>query len=121
MKKIKARLFIISSAINLGVVYFLKLKITIQEVLKIHIFLFLLLFLTDLIQAKLSKHKNIPPSLILSINFLRILACLFFLCPAILNYEKPDNSYIYNFFFVYFFILFFDIFLKRKNNNKISG
>jgi L-asparagine transporter-like permease len=121
MKKSKASLFIASLAINLGAVYFFELTLTFQEVLIIHIFLFVLLFLTDLIQAKLSRHKNVAPSLALSVNFLRILACLFFLCPTILNYEKSDNSYIYNFFFVYFFILFFDIFLKRKNNNKISG
>jgi hypothetical protein len=121
MKKSKAILFVISLGINLSAGYFFKLKIPFQEVLKIHIFLFSLWLLTDLIQAKLSKHKNIGPSFLLGINFLRILACILFLLPAILIGEKLENSYIYNFFIVYFFILFFDIFLKRKNNNKING
>lgn len=121
MKKSNAPLFIISLGINLVVVYFLKLTITFQQVLIIHIFLFSLLFLTNLIQTKLSKYKKISPSLVLSINFSRILACIIFLLPSIFNHEKTDNSYVYNFFGVYFFILFSDIFLKRKNHNKING
>ena len=120
MKKSKAVLAVVLLGAHLGVVWFLNLKITPQEVLTIHVFLFLLLFLTDLIQTKLSERNNTAPSLLLSINFLRILACVFFLLPAILSYEKPDNSYIYNFFIIYFFILFSDIFLKGKNNNKIN-
>ena len=120
MKKNNASLFIISFGINLVAAHFLKLTITFQQVLTIHIFLFLLLFLTNLIQTKLSKHKKINPSLVLSINFLRIIACIIFLLPSILNHEKTDNGYIYNFFGVYFFILFSDIFLKRKNHNKIN-
>ena len=121
MKKSNAILFIISLALNLAIGYFLKLIITFQQVLTIHIFLFFLLFLTDLIQTKLSKHKNISPFLLLSINFLRILTCIIFLLPSILNNEKANSSYIYSFFGVYFFILFSDIFLKRKNHNKING
>ena len=121
MKKNKVFLVIISFSINLLIVYSLKLKTTFQEVLTIHIFLLSLLVLTDLIQIKLSKQKNIAPSLLLSINFLRIFACIIFLLPVILNHEKSDNSYIYNFFLVYFFLLFSNIFLKRKNDNKING
>ena len=70
MKKSKVGIFFISLGINLGVVYFFELTPTFQEILIIHIFLLGLLFLTDLIQEKLSKHKNIAPSLILSVNFL---------------------------------------------------
>ena len=120
MKKRKAIFFIISLAINLIAVYFLQLKITFQQVLIIHLFLILLFFLSDLIQTKFSNYKNIAPSLLLGINFLRIIACILFLLPAILEQDKSENSYIYNFFFVYFFILFSDIFLKHKNNNKIN-
>ena len=121
MKKSKVFLFVASLVINLGAVYFFKLKITFQQALTIHTFLFTLLFLTDLIQAKFSKQKNISPALSLSVNFLRIISCIIFLFPAILSNDKSENSYIYNFFVVYFFILFSDIFLKRKNNNKING
>jgi len=121
MKKSNAPLFIISLGINLSALQFLKLTTTFQQVLTIHIFLFLLFFLTNAIQSKLSKYKNISPSLVLSINFLRILAGIIFLFPSILNQEKTENGYIYNFFGVYFFILFSDIFLKRKNHNKING
>jgi hypothetical protein len=46
------------------------------------------------------------------------LACIFFLLPTVLNHEKMDNSYIYNFFVVYFFLLFSDFFLKHKNEKK---
>ena len=118
MKKSNAILFITSLVINLAAGYFLKLTITFHEILTIHIFLFLLLFLTDLIQTKFSKHKNIAPPLLLSVNFLRILACIIFLLPVILSHEKSDNSYIFNFFIVYFFILFSNIFLKCKTTIK---
>lgn len=121
MKKSNTALFIISLGINLAVAHVLKLTITFQQVLTIHIFLFALFFLTNVIQTKLSKHKKISPSLVLSINFSRMFVCIIFLLPSILTHEKSENGYIYNFFGVYFFILFSDIFLKRKNHNKING
>ncbi len=118
MKKSKVIFSLTLLCINLCTKYFFELQLTFRQVLTIHIFLFFLFFLTDLIQTKFSKHKNPYPLVLLSINFLRILACIFFLLPTVLNHEKMDNSYIYNFFAIYFVILFSDIFLKHKNEKK---
>ena len=118
MKKSKVIFYLTLLGINLCAKYFFELQLTFRQVLTIHIFLFLLFFLTDLIQTKFSKHKNPYPLVLLSINFLRILACIFFLLPTVVNHEKMDNSYIYNFFVVYFFLLFSDFFLKHKNEKK---
>lgn len=120
MKKSKAILFIISLVVNLGIIQISKIEITFQEVLTIQIFLFSLSFLTDVIQIKFAKHKNITPSHFLTINFVRILLCVIFLLPTILTYNKSDNNYIYNFFIVYFVYLFLDIIFKQKNTNKIN-
>ena len=115
MKKSKVVLFIILVATNL-----LLVPNQIQEVLSIQIFLFSLSFLTDVIQIKFAKHKNITPSHFLTINFVRIFLCVIFLLPTILTYTKSDNTYIYNFFIVYFVYLFSDIVFKQKNRNKIN-
>ena len=115
MKKSKVVLFIILVTTNL-----LLLPNQIQEVLSIQIFLFSLSFLTDVIQIKFAKHKNITPSHFLTINFVRIFLCVIFLLPTILTYTKSDNTYIYNFFIIYFFYLFSDIVFKQKNRNKIN-
>ena len=120
MKKSKTILLIISLAVNLLVVQIFKIKITFQQVLTINIFLFSLSFLTDIIQLKFSKNKNITPAHFLMINFSRILLCVVFLLPTILKYSKSDNIYIYNFFFAYFIYLFHDIIFKAKNSNKIN-
>ena len=121
MKKGKAILFVISAVANLLIVQIFKIKITFQEVLTIQIFLFSLSFLTDIIQLKFSKNKNITPAHFLMINFSRILLCVVFLLPTILKYSKADNSYIYNFFIIYFIYLFHDMIFKGKNRNKIKG
>ena len=121
MKKSKAILFVISLAVNLAIIEISKIQITFQEALTIQIFLFSLSFLSDVIQLKFSKYKNITPSHFLSVNFLRIFLCVIFLLPTILTYSKSDNIYIYNFFIVYFIYLFSDIVLKQKNLNKINN
>ena len=115
MKKSKVVLFIILVTTNL-----LLLPNQIQEVLSIQIFLFSLSFLTDVIQIKFAKHKNITPSHFLTINFVRIFLCVIFLLPTILTHTKSDNTYIYNFFIVYFIYLFSDIVFKQKFSNKIN-
>jgi hypothetical protein len=115
MKKSKVVLFIILITTNL-----LLLPNQIQEVLSIQIFLFSLSFLTDVIQIKFAKHKNITPSHFLTINFVRIFLCVIFLLPTILTYTKSDNTYIYNFFIIYFVYLFSDIIFKQRNTNKIN-
>ena len=115
MKKSKVVLFIILVTTNL-----LLVPNQIQEVLSIQIFLFSLSFLTDVIQIKFAKHKNITPSHFLTINFVRIFLCVIFLLPTILTYTKSDNTYIYNFFIVYFIYLFSDIVFKQKFSTKIN-
>jgi hypothetical protein len=115
MKKSKVVLFIILVTTNL-----LLVPNQIQEVLSIQIFLFSLSFLTDVIQIKFAKNKNITPSHFLTINFVRIFLCVIFLLPTILTYTKSDNTYIYNFFIVYFIYLFSDIVFKQKFSNKIN-
>ena len=113
MKKSKIMLWILFFAVNVFFINTIKLEITLQEVLIIHTFLFSLAVLTELTQKKLST----PPfffSHLLSINFLRILACIIFLFPRMSNYEKLDDNYIYNFFICYFFHLFYEIFSKTK-------
>ena len=121
MKKSKAILFIASAVVNLLIVQIFKIKITFQEVLTIQIFLFSLSFLSDSVQLKFSKNKNITPAHFLMINFLRILLCVVFLLPTILKYSKLDNIYIYNFFIVYLIYLFHDIIFNSKKRNKING
>ena len=118
MKKSKTILLIISLALNLVLVQIFKIKITLQQVLTIQIFLFSLSFLTDIVQLKFSKNKNISPAHFLTINVLRILLCVVFLLPIILKYSKSDNIYIYNFFIAYFIYLFHDIIFKGKSSIK---
>lgn len=118
MKKSKKNLLVALFLINVGLIYIFELKLTYLQVFTIYIFLFLLFFLTDFVQFKLSHHKPSPPLLLLSINFLRILFCILFLLPTIFNHDKVDNSYIYNFFFIYFPFVFHDIYLKHKNIKK---
>ena len=114
MKKSKTILLIISLAANVLAVQIFKIKITFQQVLIIQTFLFSLSFLTDTIQLKFYKKKNITPAYFLMINFSRILLCVVFLLPTILKYSKSDNSYIYNFFAAYFIYLFHDIIFNAK-------
>ena len=121
MKKNKIILLITSLVVNLLLVQIFKIKITFQQVLIIHTFLFSLSFLVDIIQLKFSKNKNITPAHFLTINFLRIFLCVVFLLPTILEYSKSDNIYIYNFFIVYFIYLFYDIIFNSKKLNKIHG
>ena len=119
MKK-KFIFFLILLIVNLLFVQFFKTKITLQEVLIIHSFIFTLSFLTDRIQIKFSKYKKITQSHFLIINFTRMFLCIVFLLPIILNYNKSYNIYIYNFFFIYFSYLFSNLIFKYKNPNKIN-
>ena len=114
MKRSSAATFIIFTVFNLLLVYFLKIQITLHQVLSIHVFLLLIFLLNDLVREKISNSKKPNPLLLLSLNFLRIISCIIFLLPTILNDEKFVTIYIYNFFICYFGYLFCDLFLKRK-------
>jgi len=118
MTKSKAIVCIISFCINLLFTQIFKLAISNQEIFKIHIFLFSLSFIVDLIQVKFSKRTIITPSHFLCINFLRIVLCIIFLFPVILIHNKSNNIYIYTFLLVYFINLFSDIFLSVKTARK---
>jgi len=120
MRKSKIILFIAILATNVLVVNFFRIELLLDKILLIQGFLFSLSFLADIIQVKLSKNKNITPAHFLMINFLRILLCVAFLLPTILEYNKSHNIYIYNFFIVYFIYLFYDIIFKGKKVNKIN-
>lgn len=118
MKQNQLFIFIALAAINFFVVYFFRLKITFQQVFTMHLFLFSLFFLTGLIKGRFLKQKKPAVYTLLSINFLRILACIFFLSPVFFIEEKKSITYVYNFFICYFFYLFDAFFLPRKNINK---
>lgn len=114
MKKSNIAIFIICALLNLMLVYFLKIQITLKHILSIHIFLSLIFLLNQLVSVKISNRKNPAPLLLLSLNFLRIISCIIFLLPTILSGEKFAHTYIYNFFICYFVYLFCDLFLKQK-------
>lgn len=102
---------------NFGLIYLFNINISFSKVFEINIFLFLLLLLTQLMQFQILKKNGII--LLLSINFLRIIACVFFLLPTILRNSTIGNIYIYNFLICYFlYLLFPHIFKKNLKKNK---
>ena len=120
MTKSRIGVVCFSLVINFLAPFFFNIELVFADVLVIHTFLFALFFFTDLIQTKLSKKTSIAVFTNLSIHFLRILLCVIFLLPDILNFESTNKNYIYNFFFVYFFILFSEVYLKVKSKREIN-
>lgn len=120
MKKSKVILFAVLLVINVLIVKFFKMELSLEKILIIQIFLFLLSFLVDITQLKFAKIKNITSAHFLIIYFFKILLCIVFLLPTILKHNKSDNIYIYNFFIIYFIYLFYDIIFNSKNLNKIN-
>ena len=120
MKKSKVILLIALILINLFLVHLFKIKISFQQVLIIHVFLFSLSFLADLIQVNFLKHKNTNIFSLIGINLARILLCIIFLSPIIFTTERAEPSYIYSFFISYFFYLFHDIIYKSERLKKIK-
>lgn len=118
MKKNKLVFFVILILINLGINHLFIFKTTFEQVLTLHIFLFILAFSTNLIRKKLLKTKNNTLSALLGINFFRIITSVVFLLPVILREEKFNNTYIYNFFICYFMYLFFEFKYKKTKQNK---
>ena len=104
--------------INLSLIKLNKFPVSTVEIIVINVFLFSLFLFSDVIQKRLIKIKKAASTVLLSINFLRSLMCLFFLFPIILNYQKSDNIYIYNFFLCYFFYLFYDLISQSKKQIK---
>lgn len=112
----KYRLYFLTTIlINISVGYFFVLTTTpFKKILSIYIFLFFLFFLTNIIKRNLFKKTSNHPFLLLSINFLRILAATLFLLPTILNHPGPNKLFICNFFIAYFSMLFFDVFFYKS-------
>ena len=98
---------------NLVCGWFFVMRTNHQQVITIYIFLFLLFFLSNIIKRILAKKKISHPLLLLSINFLRIFACVLFLLPIFSNLEPPNKPYVYSFFIAYFSGIFMEIFLAK--------
>ena len=98
----------------------LKLEINLF-LIKSYFFLFLLsLFSTGYIYL-LNKLKNKSPFLLLFINVIKIIACILFLLPIIIDKTEMTTYYILHFFIAYFIILIKeakgkDTRVKHKNN-----
>jgi len=118
MRKNKITVFIVLTILNILLVNMFNLKISLQNIVIIQVFLFSLSFSSQLLQEKLVKKKNTTPAHFLSVNILRIALCIVFLLPVILNFRESEKSYIYNFFIIYFSYLFLENYVKVKKQDK---
>tara|TARA_B100001758_G_C18183786_1_gene490861 strand:+ start:276 stop:638 length:363 start_codon:yes stop_codon:yes gene_type:complete len=116
----KATLGILLCCINLAIIEAFNIKLFLPQILSTHIFLFSLSVFSGLCERKALRLKKTTPFYLLSVGFLRIIACVVFLMPIILNYEAADKNYIYNFFIFYFIYLFHEVIFKNKNRHKIN-
>ncbi len=98
----------------------LKLEINLF-LIKSYFFLFLLsLFSTGYIYL-LNKLKNKSPFFLLFINIIKIIACILFLLPIIIDKTEMTTYYILHFFIAYFIILIKEVKgkdtrVKHENN-----
>ena len=122
MKQLKLFLiFLVICAIHILISeLLLKLEINLF-LIKSYFFLFLLsLFSTGYIHL-LNKLKNKSPFLLLFINVIKIIACILFLLPIIIDKTEMTTYYILHFFIAYFIILIKEVKgkdtrVKHKNN-----
>ena len=118
MKHPNVLLFLLLFPTNLLAAWFFVINISAQELFIKHFFLFLVFFLTEKIKKVVLEKKPAFVLSLLSVNFLRILACVLFLYTTFFAQENQQKIYVYNFFVCYFFYLFGIFFLTRKNINK---
>jgi hypothetical protein len=118
MRKNKIIAFIVLTILNILLVNMFNLKISVQNIVIIQVFLFSLSFSSQLLLEKLLKNKKTTPAHFLSVNILRIALCIVFLLPVILNFRESEKSYIYNFFIIYFSYLFLENYAKVKKQDK---
>ena len=120
---IKSRIsyFFIVLIINFSLIFLIKLDIDFSSVFFFNVFLFSISLIGELLKKYFIKLKKLATTYLLIINFLRIFLCFLFLLPIISNYQKSDNTYIYNFFICYFLYLFYDIIMQSKNHIKLSN
>ena len=106
MKQLKSFLiFSVVCALHILISKFL-LKLEINWFLiKSYSFLFLLSLFSAGCVYLLNKLKNKSPFFLLFINVIKIIACILFLLPIIINKKEITTYYILHFFIAYFIIL----------------
>ena len=98
----------------------LKLEINLF-LIKSYFFLFLLSLLSTGYIYLLNKLKNKSPFVLLFINVIKIIACILFLLPIIIDKTEMTTYYILHFFIAYFIILIKEVKgkdtrVKHENN-----
>ena len=106
MKQLKSFLFFSAvCAIHILISEFLlKLEINLF-LIKSYFFLFLLSLFAAGCRYLLNKLKNTSPFFLLFINVIKIIACILFLLPIIIDKTEITTYYILHFFIAYFIIL----------------
>ena len=97
--------------------FLLKLEINLF-LIKSYFFLFLLSLFSAGCIYLLNKLKNKSPFFLLFINVIKIIACILFLLPIILNKKDITTYYILHFFIAYFIILIKE---GRENYKQFKG
>ena len=106
MKQLKSFLFfsVICTIHILISEFLLKLEINLF-LIKSYFFLFLLSLFSVGCRYLLNKLKNKSPFFLLFINVIKIIACILFLLPIIIDKTEITTYYILHFFIAYFIIL----------------
>ena len=119
MKQLKSFLvFLIVCTIHIFISEFLlKLEINLF-LIKSYLFLFLLSLFSAGCIYLLNKLKNKSPFFLLFINVLKIIACILFLLPIIIDKTEITTYYILHFFIAYFIILIKE---GRENYKQFKG
>ena len=122
MKQLKSFLFfsVVCTIHILSSEFLLKLEIKIFpfNIFKIYFFLFLLSLFSAGCIYLLNKLKNKSPFFLLSINVIKIVACILFLLPTITDKTEITIYYILHFFIAYFIILIKE---GRENYKQFKG
>ena len=106
MKQLKSFLFfsVVCTIHILSSEFLLKLEINLF-LIKSYFFLFLLSLFSAGCIYLLNKLKNKSPFFLLFINVIKIIACILFLLPSIIDKKEITTYYILHFFIAYFIIL----------------
>ena len=119
MKQLKSFLFfsVICTIHILISEFLLKLEIN-SFLIKSYFFLFLLSLFSAGCIYLLNKLKNKSPFFLLFINVIKIIACILFLLPIIIDKTEITIYYILHFFIAYFIILIKE---GRENYKQFKG
>ena len=119
MKQLKSFLFfsVVCTIHILSSEFLLKLEINLF-LIKSYFFLFLLSLFSAGCIYLLNKLKNKSPFFLLSINVIKIIACILFLLPIIIDKTEITIYYILHFFIAYFIILIKE---GRENYKQFKG